>query len=75
MKTIAYVSGKIETKNRECFIGDQKVDCPQSGKAFTTGGDKLNFLPQIASLEKRSDPIFFVILLAIIIFFFRLCYI
>ena len=69
MKTIAYVSGKIETKNRECFIGDQKVDCPQSGKAFTTSGDKLDLLPQIPSLEKRSDPIFFVILLAIIIFF------
>ena len=69
MKTIAYVSGKIETKNRECFVGDQKVDCPQSGKAFTTGGDKLNLLLQIPSLEKRSDPIFFTILLAIIIFF------
>ena len=69
MKTIAYISGKIETKNRECFIGDQKVDCPQTDKAFTTSGDKLNLLPQIPSLEKRSDPIFFVILLAIIIFF------
>lgn len=79
MKTIAYfeqgekqgsyVSGKIEIKNRECFVGDQKVDCPQSGKAFTTSGDKLNLLPQIPSLEKRNDPIFFVILLAIIIFF------
>lgn len=69
MQTLAYYSGKIETKNRECFVGDQKVDCPQSGKAFTTGGDKLDLLPQIPSLEKRSDPIFFIILLAIIIFF------
>jgi len=68
----SYVSGKIETKNRECFVGDQKVDCPQSGKAFTTSGDKLNLLPQIPSLEKRSDPIFFIILLTIIIFFFIL---
>ena len=69
MQTLAYYSGKIETKNRECFVGDQKVDCPQSGKAFTTGGDKLDLLPQIPSLEKRSDPIFFIILLVIIIFF------
>ena len=36
---------------------------------FTTTGDKLNLLPQIPSLENRSDPIFFIILLAIIIFF------
>ena len=56
MKTIAYVSGKIETKNRD-------------DRAFTTGGDKLDLLPQIPSLEKRSDPIFFIILLVIIIFF------
>ncbi len=69
MKTIAYYSGKIETKGRECFVGNQKVDCPQTGKAFTTAGDKLNLLPQIPSLEKRSDPIFFIILLTIIIFF------
>ena len=69
MKTIAYVSGKIETKNRECFVGNQKVDCPQTGKSFTTTGDKLDLLPQIASLERRSDPIFLIILLAIIIFF------
>ena len=65
----SYISGKIETKNRECFVGDQKVDCPQSGKAFTIGGDKLNLLPQIPSLEKRNDPIFFTIILVIIIFF------
>ena len=69
MKTIAYYSGKIETRGRECFVGNQKVDCPQTGKAFTTTGDKLNLLPQIPSLENRSDPIFFIILLAIIVFF------
>lgn len=69
MKTLSYVSGKIETKNRECFIGDQKVDCPQTGKAFTTAGDKLDLLPQIPSLEKRNDPIFFIIFLAIIFSF------
>ena len=69
MKTIADISGKIEMKNRECFVGNQKVDCPQTGKAFTTTGDKLDLLPQIPSLENRSDPIFFIILLAIIVFF------
>ena len=69
MISIAYYSGKIETKNRDCYIGNQKVDCPQTGKAFTTNGDKLDLLPRIPSLEKRSDPIFFIILLAIILFF------
>lgn len=70
MKTIAYVSGKIETKNRECFVGDQKVDCPGSQtKIHTQAGDKLDLLPQIPSLEKRSDPILFIILLTTIIFF------
>lgn len=69
MRTLAALPGEIETKNRECFVGDQKVDCPQSGKSFTATGDKLDLLPQIPSLEKRSDPFFFAILLVIIIFF------
>lgn len=66
MSIIAYYSGKIETKNRECFVGNQKVDCPQTGKASTTTGDKLDLLPQIPSLEKRSDPLFFTMLLVVI---------
>jgi len=49
-------------------VGNQKVDCPTSGKAFT-GTDKLDILPRISYLEKRSDPIFFTILLTIIVFF------
>lgn len=69
METIAYVSGKIETTNRECFVGNRKVDCPQTDKVFTTVGDKLNLLPQITSLEKRNDPVFFIIILSTIIFF------
>ncbi len=69
MRAIAHFSGKIETKNRDCYIGDQKVGCPQSSKSFTVSGDKLDLLPQIPSLEKRSDPFFFIILLAIMIFF------
>ena len=67
MKIIAYYSGKIETKNRDCYIGDQKVDCPQTGKVFTTAGDKPNLLPQIPSLEKRNDTLFFILLLVIIL--------
>lgn len=66
---MAYYSGKIENKNRDCFVGNQKVDCPQTGRAFTTMGDKLDLLPQIATLEKRSDPVFFTMLLVIIILF------
>lgn len=69
MKTLTYYSGKIETKNRECFVGDKKVDCPKSGKSFTSAGDKLDLLPQISSLEKRSDPVVFMILAVIIAFF------
>ena len=69
METIAYVSGKIETKNRECFVGDQKVDCPQAGKTFTTTGDKLDLLPEIPSLEFRSDPLFLTLLLVTILGF------
>lgn len=70
MKNIAYISGKIETKGRECFVGTQKVDCPQSGKAFTTGGEKLDLLPQIPSLETRSDLAFSIIILSIILSLF-----
>jgi len=55
MREIAYVSGKIETRNRECFVGDQKVECPQTGKTFTATGDKLDLLPRVPSLEFRSD--------------------
>jgi hypothetical protein len=72
MKTITYYSGKIETKNRECYIGNRKVDCPQSGKSFTTLGDKLDLLPQIPYLEIRNDPLFFIILFIMILGFFGL---
>ncbi len=70
MKTIAYVSGKIETKNRECFVGDQKVECPDSQtKQYTQAGDKLDVLPPISSLEFRNDPLFFALLLVTILGF------
>lgn len=67
MKTITYFSGKIETKNRECFVGNQKVECPQSGKSFTAEGDKLDLLPQIPSLEIRSDALFFTLFLVVVL--------
>jgi len=70
MKTIAYISGKIETKNRECFVGNQKVACPGSQtKRYTQAGDKLDLLPQIPVLEKRGDTLFFTLLLVVILGF------
>ncbi|MDP3994854.1 MAG: hypothetical protein Q8P91_03405 [bacterium] len=72
MKETAYVSGKIETTNRECFVGAQKVDCPQSGKALTATGEKLDLLPQISSLEFRGDTLFFAFLFLTIFIFIGL---
>ena len=70
MKTITYYSGKIETKNRECFVGNQKVTCPGSQtKNYTQAGDKLDLLPQIPVLEKRSDTLFFTLLLIVFLGF------
>ncbi len=68
MKTAAYISGKIEFNKDGCHVGGQKVECPTSGRAFT-GTDKLDLLPRILSLEKRSDPLFFALLLIIILGF------
>ncbi len=65
---MTYYSGKIETKDRECFVQDQKVECPRSDNATTAAGDKLDLLPQIPALEKRSDPVFFAMLLMVVIF-------
>ena len=70
MKTITYYSGKIEIKNRECFVGNQKVTCPGSQtKNYTQAGDKLDLLPQIPVLEKRSDTLFFTLLLIVFLGF------
>ena len=70
MKTITYYSGKIETKNRECFVGNKKVACPGSQtKNYAQAGDKLDLLPQIPVLEKRSDTLFFTLLLIVFLGF------
>lgn len=66
MKTVAYISGKIEFNKGGCYVGGQKVECPTNGKAFT-GTDELDLLPRIPSLEKRSDTLFFSLLLVIIL--------
>ena len=68
MKEIAYYSGKIETKNRDCFIGDQRITCPGSEtKNRTQAGDELDLLPPISSLDKRGDFIFSSISILIIL--------
>jgi len=68
MKTTAYYSGKIETKNRECFVGNQKVDCPGSQeKNSTQTGDKLDILPPSPILDKRGDFVFTSIILLVVI--------
>ena len=70
MKTITYYSGKIEIKNRECFVGNKKVACPGSQtKNYAQAGDKLDLLPQIPVLEKRSDTLFFTLLLIVFLGF------
>ncbi|HLE50382.1 MAG TPA: hypothetical protein VI791_04525 [Patescibacteria group bacterium] len=73
MKTIAYYSGKIETKNQECFVGDQKVDCPGSStNNLTQTGDKLDLLPSITALDKRDNLAFSIVLFVIILSFLLL---
>lgn len=73
MKTISYYSGKIETKNRNCYVGNQKVDCLQSQtKNYTQTGDKLDILPSCKALDKRSDLIFTFIFLAVVLSLFLL---
>ena len=68
MKTTTYYSGKIETKNRECFVGNQKVDCPGSQeKNSTQTGDKLDILPPSPILDKRGDFVFTSIILLVVI--------
>ena len=70
MKIIAYVSGKIEFNKDGCWVGGQKVACPDSQtKHYTQAGDKLDLLPQIPSLEQRGDTLFFSLLSVIILGF------
>ena len=70
MKRLAYYSGKIEFDKDGCFVGGQKVDCPQpSTLRVTQAGDKLNILPRINGLDKRNDLVFISIFLTVILSF------
>lgn len=52
----------------DCYIGDQKVPCPQtSGVPQTT--EKLDILPNIKTLDKRNDPIFITIFALVLVGF------
>lgn len=68
MKQLGYYSGKIEFNKEGCFVGGQKVDCPQlPASRVTRAGDKLDILPRINSLDKRSDLVFTSIFLTVIL--------
>ena len=70
MKQLGYYSGKIEFNKEGCFVGGQKVDCPQPpASRVTQAGDKLDVLPRINSLDKRSDLVFTSIFLTVILSF------
>ena len=70
MKRLGYYSGKIEFNKEGCFVGGQKVDCPQPpASRVTQAGNKLDVLPRIDSLDKRSDPVFTSIFLAVVLGF------
>jgi len=70
MKQLVYYSGKIEFNKEGCFVSGQKVDCPQPpASRVTRAGDKLDVLPRIDSLDKRSDLVFTSIFLAVILSF------
>ena len=69
----ANYSGKITTQGRECFVGDQKVDCPQSPiSQYTQSGDKLDILSSNFLPDSRNDLVFFWLFSALIAIFFTL---
>lgn len=76
----AYVSGKIEVKKGGCFVGEQKIDCPQEGQALlerpflqsglvSPGASRLDLLPPNPVWDARNDviflPLFFLIVLGL----------
>lgn len=70
MKKLAYYSGKIEFNKEGCFVGGQKVDCPQPpASRVTQTGEKLDILPRVDSLDKRGDLVFTSIFLTVILSF------
>jgi hypothetical protein len=71
MKTLAAYPGKIGTENRDCFVGDQKVPCPQPGTSLSAT-EKLDLLPQLPVLDKRHDALFTTLFLVTILVFVSL---
>lgn len=71
MSKIAYVSGKIETKDGQCMVGSQVVDCPNRSLSGgqTSTGTKLDLLPSNFIADTRNDTIFYSLFIAIILIF------
>jgi len=51
-------SEKIDARGGECFVENQKVECPKNTKAVTFQGETLDLLPRIPLLERRGDLLF-----------------
>jgi len=68
---LAYVSGKIEKTQKDCFVGNEKVECPRETQVNTsqTGGRILNLFPSSQALETRNDLLFSSILGGVILTF------
>ncbi len=77
MKTIAYYSGKIEIHKDGCYVGEQKIDCPQTGQSlfqrpfmqsgvYEPGTSNLIILPPNPSWDIRNDFVFVPIFLAVV---------
>lgn len=74
MSSLADVSGKIRTEQGGCFVGDQKIDCPNNslfglGGQETQSGIKLDLLPNNFIADTRNDTLFVSILSTIVILF------
>ena len=80
MNTLAAYPGKIEVHNDNCYVGEQKIDCPKSGGSlfnqpfmqsgvYEPGSSNLDVLPQNPAWDVRNDFIFIPIFLAVILTF------
>ncbi|MDI6734082.1 MAG: hypothetical protein QMD50_01130 [Patescibacteria group bacterium] len=78
MKTISYYSGKIEVQKDGCYVGGEKIDCPQGGQSlferpfmqsgvYEPGSSNLDVLSPNPSLDVRNDLVFCLIFLAVVL--------
>jgi len=51
---------------KDCYIGNQKVDCPETETISNTAIEKLDLLPPNSSLEIRNDLLFGAIVLTVV---------